>query len=423
MTAPALLCERCGTAGRRYRRGLCGPCALTVDLQAVLDDGTGGIRPELEPFADGLARMSNPRAGINWLSRPHVHVMLRRLADPAVAITHETLDGMAPWRSVAYLRDLLMLHGVLPPVDRHLMLFQRWLHEVLDRIDDTEHRRVVERFAVWHVQRRLRQFADRGPITEKQTQQARAEVRHAIGFLAWLNSRGRALGACGQADVDAWYGGAYTARRLTHTFLRWAIHAKLIGRLHIPHQDTRSPSPISQRQRLDLIRRLITDDAIELPTRVAALLMLLYAQPLTRILRLTTGDVLGTDTEPSIRLGDPLSPVPEPVAGLLRTHLGNRLNLTTATNRNADWLFPGRRGGQPLTSDAIQRQLRRHQIPALNGRAAAIRHLVLQAPAPVVARMLGYTHDQTARLAAEAGSPWSHYGPGTRDDREGLRDS
>ncbi|MEU7632490.1 hypothetical protein AB0C34_21265 [Nocardia sp. NPDC049220] len=403
---------------------------MAVELRAVLDDGTGSIRPELEPFAEGLARMRNPRAGISWMARPHVNAMLHRLADPATAITHETLDGMPPWRSVAYLRDLLMLHGVLPSVDRHLMLFERWLRQVLDRIDDSEHRRVVERFALWHVQRRLRQFADRGPVTEKQTQQARAEVRHAIGFLAWLNSRGRALGTCRQADVDAWYGGAYTARGLTHAFLRWATHAKLAGRLHIPHQDTRSPSPISQRQRLDLIRRLITDDAIELPTRVAALLMLLYAQPLTRILRLTTGDVLGTDAKPSIRLGDPPSPVPEPVAGLLRTHLGNQLNLTTATNRNANWLFPGRRGGQPLTSDALQRQLRLHQIPALTGRAAAIRHLVLQAPAPVVARMLGYTHDQTARLAAEAGSPWSRYGPETgpdpapqNDPEPGLHDS
>jgi hypothetical protein len=30
---------------------------------------------------------------------------------------------MSPWRSVAYLRDLLMLHGVLPPADRNLVLF------------------------------------------------------------------------------------------------------------------------------------------------------------------------------------------------------------------------------------------------------------------------------------------------------------
>ncbi|MFP1629810.1 hypothetical protein ACLB9X_32725 [Streptomyces sp. 5K101] len=42
----------------------------------------------------------------------------------------------------------------------------------------------------------------------------------------------------------------------------------------------------------------------------------------------------------------------------------------------------------------------------------AIRHLVLQAPAPVIARMLGYHDDTTAQLAAEAGGTWRHYAPG-----------
>ncbi|WP_165781344.1 hypothetical protein [Streptosporangium minutum] len=47
--------------------------------------------------------------------------------------------------------------------------------------------------------------------------------------------------------------------------------------------------------------------------------------------------------------------------------------------------------------------------------AAALRHLVLQAPAPVIARMLGYTDQQTSRIATAAGSPWNRYPPG--DDR------
>ncbi|MER8161022.1 hypothetical protein [Streptomyces sp. NPDC094472] len=46
------------------------------------------------------------------------------------------------------------------------------------------------------------------------------------------------------------------------------------------------------------------------------------------------------------------------------------------------------------------------------GRTGAIRHLVLQAPAPVVARMLGYHDDTTAELAAEAGGTRRHYAPG-----------
>ncbi|MGF6889192.1 hypothetical protein ABIA39_008521 [Nocardia sp. GAS34] len=43
---------------------------------------------------------------------------------------------------------------------------------------------------------------------------------------------------------------------------------------------------------------LIAGVAFKLPTRVAALLMLLYAQPLTRVLRLTIGDVLEAPPAP-----------------------------------------------------------------------------------------------------------------------------
>jgi hypothetical protein len=65
-----------------------------------------------------------------------------------------------------------------------------------------------------------------------------------------------------------------------------------------------------------------------------------------------------------------------------------------------------------MTTDTIERRLRNHQISTLNGRTAALQHLALQAPAPVIARMLGYTDQQTSRIATAAGSPWSRYAPG-----------
>ena len=404
-------CETCGREGIRYRRGACGNCVLAELLAVLLDDGTGRIRPELVPLADAFCQMKRPRGGITWIRRPHVREMLRTLADPGTPVTHETLNGMSPWRSVAYLRDLLMLHGVLPPADRTLMLFERWLDETLAGISLPGHRQLVERFASWHVRRRLRRFADRGPVTGKQTGQARGEIRLAIAFLAWLHGRGRELADCRQADVDAWYAGGYTARRLTRAFLRWAMSSKLMARVTVPHQDTANPAPVSQRQRPDLLRCMLTAEETELLTRVAAVLMLLYAQPVTRIPALTIDDIACDGGEVTIRLGDPPAPVPEPFASLLLRHAGQRLNLTTATNAGARWLFPGRRGGQPMTPDSIARRLHAAGIPALSGRTAALRHLVLQAPAPVIATMLGYGHQQAARIAAEAGSPWSRYAP------------
>ncbi|MFD4630203.1 hypothetical protein ACFVYR_20445 [Streptomyces sp. NPDC058284] len=103
------------------------------------------------------------------------------------------------------------------------MLFQRWLDEKLSAVSEPEHRKLLELFATWHLQRRLRALACRGPLTSSQTRQARNEFDLAIAFLNYLTQRGRVLADCTQADVDTWYAGGYTARSLTHSFLRWAM--------------------------------------------------------------------------------------------------------------------------------------------------------------------------------------------------------
>ena len=45
------------------------------------------------------------------------------------------------------------------------------------------------------------------------------------------------------------------------------------------------------------------------------------------------------------------------------------------------------------------------------GRTAAMRQHVLDMPAPIVATALGYHQITAARLAADAGTTWSHYAP------------
>jgi site-specific recombinase XerD len=405
-------CEQCGQEARRYRRGVCGQCVLAERLRDLLDDGTGSVRAELLPLFDALRQMRRPRGGLYWTSHPHVQRNLRALARGEVPLTHEGLSQLTPWRSVAYLRDLLVQSGVLPPADRQLLFFQRWLAEKLPAVGDAEHRKLLELFAAWHVQRRLRTLASRGPLTGNQIQQAREEIRLATAFLGHLTQRGHALADCTQADVDAWYAGGYTARRLTHAFLRWAMRSKHMPKVAVPHRSTSNPAPIAQHQRLALLRQAMNRDDVPLQDRIAAALVLLYAQPLTRIVRLTTDDIHQKDSAVLVRLGDPPSPVPAPFAGMLLDYLGQRPNTMTATNPDARWLFPGRRAGQPMTPETLELRLRHLGFPTQRGRTAAIRQLVLQAPAPVVARMLGYDDDTTARLAEEAGGTWRHYAPG-----------
>ncbi|MEJ8646368.1 hypothetical protein WKI68_44100 [Streptomyces sp. MS1.HAVA.3] len=73
--------------------------------------------------------------------------------------------------------------------------------------------------------------------------------------------------------------------------------------------------------------------------------MLLYAQPASRIVRLGVDDVIRDGDTVLLRLGEPASPVPDPVAALLLEHIANRDNMNTATNPASRWLFPGRRAG------------------------------------------------------------------------------
>ncbi|WP_431921607.1 hypothetical protein [Nonomuraea jabiensis] len=162
---------------------------------------------------------------------------------------------------------------------------------------------------------------------------------------------------------------------------------------------------MSQHTRLTLIRRAVTTVGAPLPVRVAVCIMLLYAQPLTGISRLTIDDILDQNGEVLLKLGDPPTPVPRPVADLLRELAKNRPNMNTATNPGARWLFHGRRAGQPLNPGTLREQLRQHGYMTGKARPAALRQLVLQAPAPVIARAEPGAAMPPAPAAASAAVP------------------
>jgi hypothetical protein len=139
--------------------------------------------------------------------------------------------------------------------------------------------------------------------------------------------------------------------------------------------------------------------------------MLLFAQPITRIVRLTLDDLISLDGELHVRLGDPPTPVPEPFASLLLQLTDERPHLNTATNPGARWLFPGRRADQPANPGTLREHLRLAGFLTGTARPAALRQLVLQAPAPVIARALGFHDKTTTRVAADAGGTWNRYAP------------
>lgn len=83
--------------------------------------------------------------------------------------------------------------------------------------------------------------------------------------------------------------------------------------------------------------------------------------------------------------------------------------MNTASSPGSRWMFPGGRAGQPLTPGALRQRFQALGLPTTPGRTSALRQLVLQAPAPVVAAALGYGHGTAEHHRQAAAGSWSRY--------------
>ena len=110
--------------------------------------------------------------------------------------------------------------------------------------------------------------------------------------------------------------------------------------------------------------------------------------------------------------------MPEPVATLLRQHLRNRTNMTTAANPASPWLFPGQLG-EHRSYRRLVRVLHQLGIPARASRLAAWRELARQAPPAVLADALGVSPGTVMRHAFLGGADWSAYAARRNADTPG----
>lgn len=188
-------CDRCGFEGHLHTGRLCTRCTLSDQLHQVLDDGTGRVGPRLAPLVDAVVAMPHPKNGLSWLRSQQVQALLGDLAAGRVPLTHEALQELPNWRTVAHLRDLLMTCGILPAVDKQLLHTQTWLHHRLTTLAGSPHHQLLRQFGLWHQIPRLRARAQARPLTEAARRFAGEQFTQAERFLAWLDQRDRHLGA------------------------------------------------------------------------------------------------------------------------------------------------------------------------------------------------------------------------------------
>ena len=399
-------CERCDIEAGHHRGRLCARCALRDDLHGLL--GGEPDDPALIGLVDALCASDRPESIIVWKRSAKVQDLLRGLGDGTIPVSHEGLDAV-PGKPTEHLRALLQHHGLLPQLDPYLPGFERWIDAKLDGLPN-EVRQPVQHFATWHHLRRIRAKSAAGASTRGPVHSAKQEITETVKFLLWLHETyQRSAATCTQQDVDEWLATGPTTRSAIRTFFVLAKKSRLNTTVNIQHRPAKTSPSLSQDQRLAWIHELLTGTSESLPYRVVGMLLLLYAQPLVKVVTLPTSVIDDSDSGMSITLGQHPTDVPEPFASLLREHLASRPNLRTGAGPDSPWLFPSTLAGRHLHPNTVMDRLRDLGVNLLGARNRAIGELVLEGPPSLVAEALGYSTQVAFLHADKAAEPWARY--------------
>lgn len=354
-------CSGCGMETEHYRQNTCARCSLRNDLTTLLHvDEPQDTETTAAKLRSALSGAQRPESILTWLRKPGVQELLERVATGKIPLSHEALDREPNSLRVEHLRSLLIHHNLLPARDHYLALFERWLHNKVEGIDDIEVRRPIASFTRWHHLRRIRTLSKDGKPTRGPVHSAKQEIAETIKFLSWLKlTHGRTVGSCLQTDVDAWLADGPTTRHAIRTFLVWAVKNRTCTNITVGFRQAKTAPLLTQGQRLAMLKACLTDDIDTLSYRVAATLLLLYAQPVVKIAAMKSSDMILTPDGPRLSLGqEHPAPVPDPFASLLIRHLASRPNMRTGNSSGSPWLFPGYRAGQHIHPNTLMERLR-----------------------------------------------------------------
>ena len=404
----APVCRRCGALELNYADRLCARCVLTDRIAGMRRGADPDALARLNGFLAALAAAERPWSTLNWLTNGAGAPVLTELLQGRRELSHEALDGTGS--AGVYLRAAFVEHGALGPrleADRMTAAIDRELHR-LRFGEDRTHARI---YAHWQVVHDLARRERRSETTVSSQKYARARVHVAVDLICWLHDRDLELQDLRQEHLDTWISSGPSTRSRVRPFLAWAQRGRIIPRVHAPSGHTlAAAAPSDTEQRLAVLQRLASDEALDQRDRVAGSLVLLLAQPITRLVRLTPADVHTDRDVVSLRLGrDPIE-LPEPLGRLTAELAANPRGLaTTAAAGRTVWLFPGLRLDAPLSAEHMRRRLARLGITARPDRTGALIELCQRVPPAILADMLGISEHNAARWAKLSGGEWARY--------------
>ncbi|WP_406274962.1 site-specific integrase [Actinacidiphila glaucinigra] len=404
-------CPTCGQAERLHAPGPCPRCSLKQRLHELLADGSGSINPKLRLLHDALADTERAGTAVRWLSKGIVSTVLTDLGSGRRPLTHEALDELPEGKVVEHIRSVLVATGVLPGRDEQMVRLERHVKNLVASHATAEGRKMLHRYATWHLLHRLRRRSRGKEITHYQLAGARQHLRAAVHLLDWLEEQNLTIATCRQADLERWMtSDDVRHRREAGHFVRWALSQKIARDLSFPAERWNGPSQaMDDEARWDTARRLLHDDTLKPEDRLAGLLLLLYAQWPAAISRLTIDHIEETDGAVRIRLGAVPVELPAPVADLARQQVAVRRSHAVLGRTESPWLFPGGQPGRPISAWAMGERLRKLGIRLAEARSTALFQLATELPAAVLARTLGIDITVAVKWQRAAAGDWAAY--------------
>ena len=412
------LCHRCGGPADGLARGMCSRCALEERVDELLGGPGHAVPAGLGPVREALCGAANPKSVLTWLDRSNSASMLAELARHDGPLTHELIDTFPRSHSRSQIRQALVHAGLLPPRDELIEDVGAWLDDLLDGTP-TQHGQLVRPFAHWMVLRRARNRARSRTFTEASASWARQQIRAALNFLAWLDQHGLDLDHIEQHDVDAWLISGASQRYSIRYFLDWARRHDLTGPVKVPLRMTRTAGQmLPERERWQQLQRCLHDSGLPHRARVAGALLLLFGQPVSRIVQVKASQLSHDRGQAYLAFDQHPVLLPPMLARLIQELHATATPAAVLGGRGSptSWLFPGQVPGRHLTVNGLVRQLNDHGIQARASRNAALISLAADLPAAVLADLLGMHINTAVRWTHRAKRDWSSYLAARADD-------
>lgn len=369
----------------------------------------------LTPWIEAMATGPRPETAMGWLHR-HQR-LIAGIGTGHTPLSHQGLDLAGGGRDIEWLRHQLIETGVLATRDGAIAAFARWLHRYTQPMPQA-HRLLLREYGTWRLIPGLRKQARRRPLTPSSDALARSRVKAGGAFLRGLEANGVALPDATQADLDDFMVNHPALRSGLGPFIEWARRSRRCTPLILPRlRKTWAGTHMDQNERWTVAERLLTDTDLDLQTRVAGLFILLYGQPLSRVLALRLPEHLtieaDLDTNVSridVLFGDRPVRLPAALAELV-SRLAQRRHHERASIAVAasPWLFVGIKPGEHTSATSIQVRLRKlgcHPGPA---RSAALIHLSQRVDPPVLAPTLGMSRATATKWQEQVGKTFGVY--------------